>query len=475
MAHLFIAAAHKSSGKTSVAVGLAAAMKRRGLAVQPFKKGPDYIDPLWLARAAGKACYNLDFFTMKQAEIQTCFKTHASVSDISLIEGNKGLFDGLDVAGSDSNAALAKLLSAPVILVIDTSGMTRGIAPLINGYLDFDSDVNIGGVILNKVGGSRHEGKLRAALELYSDVEVLGAIGRDPALEIPERHLGLVPANESKDADKTIERLATAVADGVNIDRLLEIAGTGGTTAADVTPPAATTNSDVRIAIARDAAFHFYYQDDLDAFAAAGAELVPFDTLNDTTLPKVNGLFIGGGFPETHLPALAKNQSLREDIRKQLAAGMPAYAECGGLMYLSQNIRWQDEAYDMVGTVPGDITVESRPQGRGYVVLQETGHGLWPAARDSCVDSGAHITAHEFHYARLDLGSSEADYAYNVIRGAGIDGQHDGLIIGNLVAGFVHQRNTSSNPWVDRFVTFVRENLFENGINDRRETSHMNL
>jgi cobyrinic acid a,c-diamide synthase len=450
-------------------------MKRRGLAVQPFKKGPDYIDPLWLTRAAGKACYNLDFFTMKQAEIQACFNTHTSISDISLIEGNKGLFDGLDVAGSDSNAALAKLLSAPVVLVIDTSGMTRGIAPLINGYLDFDSDVNIGGVILNKVGGSRHEGKLRAALDLYSDIEVLGAIGRDQALEIPERHLGLVPANESKDADKTIERLATAVADGVNIDRLLEIAETDGTTAADVTPPAATTNSDVRIAIARDAAFHFYYQDDLDAFAAAGAELVPFDTLNDATLPKVDGLFIGGGFPETHLTALAKNQSLREDIRKQLAAGMPAYAECGGLMYLSQNIRWQDEAYDMVGTVPGDITVESRPQGRGYVVLQETGRGLWPAASGSCGDSGTHISAHEFHYARLDLGNSEADYAYDVIRGAGIDGEHDGLIIGNLVAGFVHQRSTSSNPWVERFVTFVRENSFENGINNRGETSHMNL
>jgi len=450
-------------------------MSNRGLAVQAFKKGPDYIDPLWLGRAAGRACYNLDFFTMTHAEIQASYNTHSVTSDICLIEGNKGLFDGLDVAGTDSNAALAKLLTAPVVLVIDTNGMTRGIAPLINGYLDFDSDVNIAGVILNKVGGSRHEGKLRAALERYTDIEVLGSIGRDLALEIPERHLGLVPANESKDADQTIERLATAVTDGVNIDRLLEVAGISGTTLADATPPAATTNSDVRIAIARDAAFNFYYEDDLEAFAEAGAELVPFDTLNDSTLPKVDGLFIGGGFPETHLPALAKNQSLREDIRKQLAAGMPAYAECGGLMYLSQNIRWQDEAYDMVGTVPGDITVESRPQGRGYVVLQETGQGPWPAATGTPGESDKHIPAHEFHYARLDLQNSEADYAYDVIRGAGIDGQHDGLIIGNLVAGFVHQRSTSSNPWVDRFVNFVRENSFQSGINNRGETSHMNL
>jgi cobyrinic acid a,c-diamide synthase len=448
-------------------------MKRRGLAVQPFKKGPDYIDPLWLARAAGKACFNLDFFTMNQAEIQTCFDTHASVSDISLIEGNKGLFDGLDVAGSDSNAALAKLLSAPVVLVIDTNGMTRGIAPLINGYLDFDSDINIGGVILNKVGGSRHEGKLRAALERYSDIEVVGALGQDPALEIPERHLGLVPAIESKDADKTIERLATAVADGVNIDRLLEIAGTSGTTVADATAPAVTTNSDVRIAIARDAAFHFYYEDDLQAFAEAGAELVPFNTLNDAALPKVDGLFIGGGFPETHLPALAKNQSLRNDIRQQLAAGMPAYAECGGLMYLSQNIRWQDEAFDMVGIVPGDITVEKRPQGRGYVVLQETSHGLWPAPIENHDNSNKQISAHEFHYARLDLECSTPNYAYNVIRGEGIDGEHDGLIIGNLVAGFVHQRSTSSNPWVDRFVAFVRDKSSDNGIENEDEMSHI--
>jgi len=446
-------------------------MAERGFAVQPFKKGPDYIDPLWLGRAAGRPCFNLDFFTMSHDEIRTSYSSHSTGSDICLIEGNKGLFDGLDVEGTDSNAALAKLLSAPVVLVIDSNGMTRGIAPLINGYLDFDPEVNIGGVILNKVGGSRHESKLRAALERYTDIEVLGAVGRNQALEIPERHLGLVPANESRNADEKIARLSTAISDGVDIDRVFEIART-----ADATIPVATArptakNYDVRIAIARDAAFNFYYQDDLEAFAEAGAELVPFDTLSDDTLPKADGLFVGGGFPETHLPALAENRSLREDIRQQLADGMPAYAECGGLMYLSQNIRWQNEAFDMVGTVPGDITVEKRPQGRGYVVLQETGQGLWPATTELPNDSGGRIAAHEFHYARLDLQSSTPDYAYDVIRGEGIDGHHDGLIIGNLVAGFVHQRNTSSNPWVDRFVAFVRETSSQRGINNQDETS----
>ncbi len=446
-------------------------MAKRGFAVQPFKKGPDYIDPLWLGRAAGRPCFNLDFFTMSHEEIQTSYSTHSTGSDICLIEGNKGLFDGLDVEGTDSNAALAKLLSAPVVLVIDTNGMTRGIAPLINGYLDFDPKVNVGGVILNKVGGSRHESKLRAALERYTDIEVLGAVGRNQALEIPERHLGLVPANESRNADETIARLSAAISDGVDIDRVFEIAR-----AADATIPVATarptaTNFNVRIAIARDAAFNFYYQDDLEAFAEAGAELVPFDTLNDDTLPKADGLFVGGGFPETHLQALAENQSLREDIRQQLADGMPAYAECGGLMYLSQNIRWQNDAFDMVGTVPGDITVEKRPQGRGYVVLQETGQGLWPALADMPNDSSRRISAHEFHYAQLDLQGGAPDYAYDVIRGEGIDGHHDGLVIGNLVAGFVHQRNTLANPWVDRFVAFVREKSSQCGINNQDETS----
>ncbi len=446
-------------------------MAQRGLAVQPFKKGPDYIDPLWLGRAAGRPCFNLDFFTMSHAEIQTSYRVHSTGSDICLIEGNKGLFDGLDVEGTDSNAALAKLLSAPVVLVIDTNGMTRGIAPLINGYLDFDPEVNVGGVILNKVGGSRHEGKLRAALERYTDIEVLGAIGRNQALEIPERHLGLVPANESKNADETIARLSAAVSDGVNIDRVFEIAKTANATIPVATARPTETNYNIRIAIARDAAFNFYYQDDLEAFAEAGAELVPFDTLNDDTLPKVDGLFVGGGFPETHLPALSENQSLREDIRQRLADGMPAYAECGGLMYLSQNIRWQNDAFDMVGTVPGDITVEERPQGRGYVVLQETGQGPWPTATGVPGESSGRIPAHEFHYARLDLQSTDPDYAYDVVRGEGIDGHHDGLIIGNLVAGFVHQRNTLANPWVDRFVAFVREKSSHSGINNQDETS----
>ena len=197
MGHVYIAAAHKSSGKTSISIGLTAALTKRGLPVQPFKKGPDYIDPIWLSHAAGRPCYNLDFYTQSHEEIIHTFASRMDAQTIGLIEGNMGLFDGIDVAGSDSNAALAKLLSTPVILVIDTAGITRGIAPLIQGYLGFDPEVNIAGVILNKVGGPRQESKIRAALEMYTDAEVLGSVGRDAAFRIPERHLGLIPANET--------------------------------------------------------------------------------------------------------------------------------------------------------------------------------------------------------------------------------------------------------------------------------------
>lgn len=455
MAHFLVAAAHKSSGKTSVSIGLAAEMARRGLAVQPFKKGPDYIDPLWLGCAAGRPCYNLDFFTMSHAEILGCFGSRSAGADISLIEGNKGLFDGVDVEGADSNAALATMLSAPVVLVIDTTGMTRGIAPLIRGYLDFDRGVDLRGVILNKVGGPRHEGKLRAALERYTDVKVIGAIGRDQALEIPERHLGLIPANEEEAVDSTISLLADAVLAGVDVGRLVEIARTATAPAAAVAGPS-RPDADVRIAIARDAAFGFYYPDDLEAFAVAGAELIPFDTLNDARLPEANGLFLGGGFPETHLEALSANRDLLTEIRQALAAGMPAYAECGGLMYLARSIRWRGEKCELVGAVPGDVIVDDRPQGRGYVLIEETGKSIWPVAAGRSGNSSAAIPAHEFHYARLENLPADSDYAYRVKRGYGINGHHDGLIIGNLLAGFVHHRNTEADPWVRRFVEFVR-------------------
>jgi cobyrinic acid a,c-diamide synthase len=451
MSRLLISAAHKSSGKTTVSLGLCAALAARGLVVQPFKKGPDYIDPMWLGRAAGRPCHNLDFHCMSHAEILSAVGHHSSGADIALIEGNKGLYDGLDLHGSNSNAALAKLTLTPVVLVLDARGMTRGIAPLILGNQAFDPEVNIAGVILNQLGGSRHEAKLRAVIEHYTDVPVLGGVHRDRTLEIVERHLGLIPSNEADAADTKIATIRTLIEQQVDLDRLLAVAGD---TPLDFTPlPAAiaATGQRVRIGIARDAAFGFYYPDDLDALQQAGAELVMFDTLRDTRLPEIDGLFIGGGFPETHMQALEDNTTMRSSIREAIENGLPAYAECGGLMYLSRSLSWRGECREMVGIIPGDCVMHDRPQGRGYVQLQETPQAPWPPGPQL-----QSFAAHEFHYSSLENLPDTLQFAYEVRRGTGIDGRHDGIVIHRLLACYSHMRDTARHHWAGRFIEFVR-------------------
>ncbi len=450
---VLISALHKSSGKTTISLGVAAALSARGLKVQSFKKGPDYIDPMWLALASGQRCRNLDFHTMKPADISDFYRDHGEGADMSLVEGNKGLFDGVDVAGMDSNAQLAKLLGVPVVLVVDTRGMTRGIAPVIQGYTGFDTDVSIAGVILNQVGGPRHESKLRAALEHYTDVPVIGAVGRHPEMEIAERHLGLVPANEASEAVTLIEHARVAIEQSVDIGGLGVIACMADEPAKLTTPLAALPAADIRIAVARDAAFGFYYPDDLEAMRRAGAEILPFDALRDAHLPDCDGLFIGGGFPETQAAGLAANAQLRGDIRRRLSAGLPAYAECGGLMYLSGSLTWQGERHEMVGAIPGEAVMHKTPVGRGYVRLQPTGLSPWPANGASA----RNIAAHEFHYASLEGLPANSDFAFRVTRGYGIDGLHDGLIVGNTLATFSHHRNIGGNDWVRRFLAFVRQ------------------
>lgn len=451
MHRFLISAAHKSSGKTTLSIGLAAALRARGLVVQPFKKGPDYIDPLWLSRAAGRACRNLDLFLSPPEEIRAQF-AHGHDADVCLVEGNKGLYDGLALDGSNSNAALAHLLDLPVILVLDCRGQTRGIAPLILGYQAFDPGVRIVGVILNRLGGSRHEAKLRAVIEHYTDVEVLGALQEDPQLAVVERHLGLIPANEAANADHTIARLAERVAQQVDVSRLL--AKTVAETALAAPPPLARATDRLRLAIARDAAFGFYYADDLEALSAAGAELVPFDTLADPHLPPCDALFIGGGFPESFLDALAANESLRRDIRSAIESGLPTYAECGGLMYLAQSITWNGVTRPMVGVIPGTVVMHEKPIGRGYVVLEPTAAHPW--CRAAMGDSAAVVRAHEFHYSDIVGLPSDTRYAYQVKRGHGVDGQHDGILIHNLLASYTHLRSTAGSPWPKPFLEFAR-------------------
>ncbi|WP_456378028.1 cobyrinate a,c-diamide synthase [Thiolapillus sp.] len=454
MAHLMISAAHKSSGKTTISIGLCATFRRKGHVVQPFKKGPDYIDPLWLGLAAGRSCYNLDFFTMGAEEITNLFAHRMSGADLGIIEGNKGLYDGLDLDGSNSNAALASLLDVPVVLVLDTRGMTRGIAPLILGYQVFDEKIHIAGVILNSVGGSRHESKLCNVIEHYTEVPVVGAVPRNDRIRIEERHLGLMPSNETRAAQQHIDRIADHVGSHVDLDALLGIAA-AAPVPESVKPVCFARKEQpeqLRIAYAKDAAFGFYYPDDMESLRRAGASLVPFDTLNDGKLPEADGLFIGGGFPETAMDALEKNRSMRISIKAFIEGGGPAYAECGGLMYLCRSLQWKGKQSDMVGILPADVKMHQKPQGRGYVRLCETENHPWPGS----TRLPQQVSAHEFHYSGLENLDATQKFAYKVERGFGMDGVHDGLVYKNLLANYSHMRNVGSNYWAERFLAHVR-------------------
>jgi len=454
MDRLLISAAHKSSGKTTVSIGLCHALSQAGHIVQPFKKGPDYIDPMWLGRATGRPCINLDFYTMQHNEILQRVNQYGAGAEISLIEGNKGLYDGLDLDGSNSNAALAKLLQTPVVLVIDVRGVTRGIAPLLLGYQSFCKDIHIAGVIFNQVGGQRHESKLRAVIEHYTDIPVIGAVARDPAMEIDERYLGLVPSNEAPEVDNKIKTIGKLVAEQVDLEKLIHIAHKAPALAIKKSQAVETISPDIKIGIARDAAFGFYYPDDLDALKQAGAELIFFDTLQDTQLPAVDGLFIGGGFPESFLSPLNANASMRQSIHDAIEQGLPTYAECGGLMYLARRIHWHDQSHEMVGIIPADVQMHIKPQGRGYIRLKENAQHPWPNDGKSVEKE---IVGHEFHYSGLENLDSSIKSVYKVLRGYGIDGQQDGLIYKNLLACYAHLRDTRQNHWTRRFVDFVRQ------------------
>ncbi|HRP95849.1 MAG TPA: cobyrinate a,c-diamide synthase [Rhodocyclaceae bacterium] len=510
MDRLLISAAHKSSGKTTLSIGLCAALSARGLAVQPFKKGPDYIDPMWLARAAHRACYNLDPFLMGMDEIERLFRRHALGADLCLVEGNKGLYDGLALDGSNSNAALAAALGLPVVLVVDARGMTRGIAPLLLGYQAFDRSIRIAGVILNNLGGSRHEAKLRAVIEHYTDMTVVGAVHADERLAIVERHLGLMPSNEAGAADAQIARIGEAVAAQVDLDRVIDIArsasawpvrlhggvasgagvvsragvesraevtssagvasGSGTGDVIPVTPPRPVERRGrprtrpatvaplvrsrpprLRVGIAMDRAFGFYYADDLTALRHAGAQIVPFDTLADPCLPAVDALFIGGGFPEMLAPQLEANATLRADIRAAIEDGLAVYAECGGLMYLARTLQVDGRRHAMVGALPGDVVMHARPVGRGYVELAETADMPWLAP--ACPERS--VRAHEFHYSSLENVDAAVRFAYRVRRGYGIDGRNDGLVYRNVLASYAHLRSVGACAWAERFVAFA--------------------
>ena len=446
----YISAAHKSSGKTIITTGICSALKDKGFNIQPFKKGPDYIDPLWLSISSGNKCYNLDFNLQRPEQILNLVKEKSASANGVIVEGNKGLHDGVDIYGNDSNASLARLLQIPVVLVIDASGITRGIAPLLLGYEQFDSEVFIQGVILNKVGGSRHESKLRQNIEAHTNFSVIGSIPRDPRMVLEERHLGLIPSNELDYAEKLVHGIKDVVNEYVDVDSVLQpVKNQDNLEIVNISKP----KTDVRIGLARDEVFGFYYEDDLEEFSRQGAELVCFNTLNDEVLPEnLDGLFIGGGFPEMHLQALSQNLSMKQSIWSFINFDGVVYAECGGLMYLAQSIQYNDNELAMVGALPVKTVMQHKPVGHGYVKLKETGDSKWGLL----MRNEEMLCAHEFHYSKAELTGHIDSFAYEIERGYGFDGNHDGIIYKNVLASYSHLRSIDSVNWVAKFVKFVR-------------------
>lgn len=406
---------------------------------------------MWLGHAAQRSCHNLDFNVQSRDEISNHFCSLSEQSDISIIEGNMGLFDSLDVDGSRSNAELAALLDVPVILIINVEGATRSIVPIIQGFIGFDSNINIAGVILNNIAGKRHEERLREVINHYIDIPIVGAIHRNRSLKIDERHLGLIPSNESREVDEKVAEIAQAVGAQVDLDLLIKIAETAPALTMSKPDTREHTLQPLRVGIAQDAAFGFYYPDDLQNFTSQGAELISFSPLKDRQLPAdLDGVFIGGGFPETHLEQLSSNESMKQSIAEAIENGLPCYAECGGLMYLSQSIEWQDARASMVGVVPASCKVHKKPIGRGYAQLKTTQDHPWPFTA-----VGGEFPAHEFHYSHLENLPTDSRFGYRMIRGSGIDHHYDGFIYKNLLANYIHLRSVGSTPWIERFLEFV--------------------
>lgn len=424
-----LGATHSGSGKTTITLALLRALKRRGLCLQPFKCGPDYIDPTFHTRAAGKQSINLDTWMMTSPGVQKSFARACQPADVAIVEGVMGLFDGFSptsIAGSSADCA--RLLNLPVILVVDAHGMAGTIAPLVKGFCEFHPAVRIAGIIANNVGSDSHAQLLHEALAAAGLPPLLGALPKIPEWRLEERHLGLVPFLENRKADEWFESLANGAEKYIDIDRLLEIS--------QVLKPAAPRQkplpkAKIRLGLARDQAFHFYYPDNLQLLRQAGFEIVEFSPLVDQKLPRdISGIFLGGGFPEVFADELTANQSMRLAIRSFSEKNGLIYAECGGFMYLGESLTDnQGNTFPMCGVLPGDSVMQPRLRALGYrevTTLAKTPFG----------PPGTTLRGHEFHWSEMEISSSHTRlYSHKDRRGNHQDG---GFHDKNVFASYIH-------------------------------------
>ena len=458
MPRLAIAGLSGESGKTLVSLALALEAGRRGVPVRAFKKGPDYIDAAWLKWASGHPARNLDTHLMGFPAVQRSFAAHAIAGGWNLIEGNRGLYDGLDARGTHSTAELAKTLHAPVILVLNATKVTRTVAAMALGCQRLDPEVPIAGVILNQVAGARHERVVREAVESACGLPVLGAIPRAPeGLLLSTRHLGLVTPQEFAGRDDLARNLLDRVARYLDFDLLLEAASLAPPLAAPDLPPSTPLDgSDLTIGYLNDSAFSFYYPENLEALQASGAEVVAISALQSAALPdSLDALYIGGGFPETHAQALSENTWFLASLRRAARDGLPIYAECGGLMLLSRAITWRGTRYPMAGVLPCEAEMCAAPQGHGYTeLLVDTANPFF--------SDGARLRGHEFHYSKLLVDGETPSSAAAVVRGAGSiaagDGssRRDGLLAGNVWASYTHLHALATPEWARGMIAAAR-------------------
>ncbi len=447
---LLISSPQGRSGKTIVTIGLCNALKRRRLSVQPFKKGPDYIDPSWLTIAAGRKCRNLDLFLIPRDRLIQTFQQACEETDLAIVEGAMGLYDGLD--SHETTAEIARLLSVPILLVVNASRMTSSIAAMVKGYQLFQTDIKIAGVILNCVSGRRHEEKLRDAAEQHCGIPVVGSIPRDGDLLIAERHLGLIPAPESGESESLVERVGHKLESCFDLDRILSIARTLKTPHPSPLPLGekdgvrGSEAGITKIGVMHDRVFNFYYPENFEALKKAGGQLLFINSFTDR-LPELDGLYIGGGFPEFFLKELEENGGLRKDIAEAAEKGLPVYAECAGLMYLCKSIEWQGRSYEMVGIIPAEVSLSEKPEGHGYVIAEVIGENPF-------FSTGLTIRGHEFHHSNLS-DARGLKFAYQVKRGRGIHGSQDGVVYKNLFASYIHLHALGTPEWAQGFVSLA--------------------
>ncbi len=464
---IMIAGTHSGVGKTTITTAVMASLARAGYKVQPYKVGPDYIDPTYHTMVTGNKSRNLDAWILGEDNVYRLFIVSAAGSDIALIEGVMGVYDGSSgTAEKGSSAHIAKLLKCPVILIVDVKSMARSAAAMVLGYKAFDPDLNIAGVILNRIGSERHLKMVKEAIEYYCDIPVVGYVRKNARLELPSRHLGLVPTIEGGELPEIVNSLSSEVREGIDINLLMEIArGAQNLTPALERDPSMTMRGDiqaqhqsgsgkVRIGIAFDEAFSFYYQDGLEALEKQGAELIPFSPLHDRALPdEIGGIYIGGGFPEMFIEQLSANHSMAGQIREAGLAGMPVFAECGGLMYLARGIvDFQGKDFPMVGLVPGRCIMEKKLVGMGYVVAESLSDNI-------LMPAGEKARGHEFHYSRLEPDSNDISYAFRLTRNRYRETVLDGYARDNILASYAHLHFSADPGLAQRFVEFCRQHL----------------